>query len=133
MRQSFWRIEAIGLMALLLSGCGLPPAYQRQQAMRAEQATMEKVARIERGCPAGADGQWCRDAAFALERDRAREEAAQDAERRERIAAAFRNYADNQARIAAAQAAQPVYQPQVIRPTQTNCWRTGQSMQCQSY
>ncbi len=52
------------------------------------------------------------------------------------MAQAIQENARRQHELAVAQASRPVIvnQPQVVRqPTNTNCWRTGNSVQCHSY
>lgn len=122
------KITALALLSLL-AGCANNKEYVRQEMA-------ESARYIDRTC--GRD-HGCRQRLEVAEMMRIQADLREQQARRDRFAAAMRQASENQARISAAHASQPIYQPQpaqVIQPprtTQTNCWRSGQNINCQTY
>lgn len=108
-------MKIVIVVAILgLAGCSMS-----KEQFRAE--VEESRAYISRTC--GTD-QACRQQMAQSEAYRIDSQIREQEARRERFAAAMRQYSENQARIAAAQAA---------RPTTTHCNRFGNTINCQSY
>lgn len=124
---------------LLVAAVSLLPACAQTSYSPAEVAQVEMD--ITRKCATNHD-QWVREMCHdtltrqkIAEVQQARAEKAKWAAVAQAAAQGMQDYSQRQHELAVAAASRPIIieQPQVIHRTQTNCWRTGNNLSCQTY